>query len=140
MHALHEHLSQTLADKLAKRRVVVWYDTRGEFKEFVAGLAGEKLPDECRIDPVVVGGSSASLCVMQDSFFEAKFAVESIVAGEQPGPLVIYLPEKKRDDDTAVLMELEAGGDRWEPQLKREARRVLKKQLGDGQIDRVRSG
>ena len=80
MHALHTHLSQTLADKLAKRRVVVWYDERGEFKEFVAELAGGDLPDKCRIDSVDVGGSAASLCVMQDSFFEAKFAVESIVA------------------------------------------------------------
>ncbi len=139
MHLLHEHLSQTLADKLAKRRVVVWYDTRGEFKEFVAELAGDSLPDKCRIDSVDVGGHATSLCVMQDSFFEAKFAIESIVAGEQPGPLVVYLPDKKRDDDTAVLMELEAGGDRWEPQLKREARRVLKKQLGDGQIDQLLS-
>lgn len=137
MHALHKHLSQTLGDKLAKRRVVVWYDERGEFKEFVAELAGGDLPDTCRIDPVDVGGSAASLCVMQDSFFEAKFEVESIVGNEQPGPLVIYLPEKKRDDDTAVLMELEAGGDRWEPQLKREARRVLKRHLGDGQIDQL---
>ncbi len=45
MHALHEHLSQTLAEKLAK----VWYDERGEFKEFVAELAGDTLPGECRI-------------------------------------------------------------------------------------------
>jgi hypothetical protein len=137
MHALHEHLAKTLADKLAKRRVVVWYDERGEFKEFVAELGGGDLPDKCRIEPVDVGGSAASLCVMQDSFFEAKFEVESTVGNEQPGALVLYLPEKKRDDDTAVLMELEAGGDRWEPQLKREARRVLKKQLGDGQIDQL---
>lgn len=137
MHALHEHLAKTLAEKLAKRRVVVWYDERGEFKEFVAELAGGDLPDKCRIDPVDVGGSAASLCVMQDSFFAAKFAVESIVGREQPGPVVLYLPDKKRDDDTAVLMELEAGGDRWEPQLKREARRVLKKLFGDGQIDQL---
>jgi hypothetical protein len=139
MHAFHEHLSKTLADKLAKRRVVVWYDMRGEFKQFVAELAGHSLPDKCRIDSVDVGGHATSLCVMQDSFFEAKFAVESIVAGQQPGPLLIYLAQKKRDDDTAVLMELEAAGDRWEPQLKREARRVLKKQFGDGQIDQLLS-
>ena len=34
-------------------------------------------------------------------------------------------------------MELEAGGDRWEPSLKRVARRVLKKRFGDGQIDQM---
>ncbi|QDV62036.1 PglZ domain-containing protein [Crateriforma conspicua] len=135
MHALHKHLSQTLADKLVKRGVVVWYDGRGEFKEFVAELTGENVPATCQVDTIAIDGKAASLCVMQDSFFEAKFAVESIVSGDSSEPLLLYLPEKKRDDDTAVLMELEAGGERWEPQLKREARRVLKKQLGDGQID-----
>ncbi|MFM8489365.1 MAG: PglZ domain-containing protein, partial [Bacteroidota bacterium] len=36
-----------------------------------------------------------------------------------------------------MLMELEAGGKRWELPLRREARRVLKKQYGDGQIDQM---
>ncbi|MFV2069807.1 MAG: PglZ domain-containing protein, partial [Pirellulales bacterium] len=86
---------------------------------------------------VSIGGTSTQLCVMQDSFFEVKFAVEPLVAGDLPDPLLIYLPGKARDDETSVLMELEAGGDRWEPQLKREARRVLKKRYGDGQIDQM---
>lgn len=137
MHALHEHVAQTLADKLAKRRVVVWYDARSEFRDFVAELATGGLSETCQLDSVSIAGRTASLCVLHDSFFEAKFAVESIVSTDQPDPLLIYIPEKKRDDDTAVLMELEAGGERWEPQLKREARRVLKKQLGDGQIDQL---
>ncbi|MEX1027999.1 MAG: PglZ domain-containing protein [Candidatus Paceibacterota bacterium] len=137
MHSLHEHVSQTLADKLAKRRVVVWYDARGEFKDFVAELSPDGLPATCQVDPVTIGGNAASLCVLHDSFFEAKFAVEAIVSKDHPDPLLVYIPEKKRDDDTAVLMELEAGGERWEPQLKREVRRVLKKQLGDGQIDQL---
>ena len=54
-----------------------------------------------------------------------------------PDPLLIYIPGKDRHDDSAILMELELGGDRWEPQLKREARRVLKKRFGDGQIDQM---
>ena len=35
------------------------------------------------------------------------------------------------------LAELELGGMTWEPQLKREARRVLKTRYGDGQIDQM---
>lgn len=137
MNLLHEHLAQTLSDKLTKRRVVVWYDPRAEFVGFIGELADGVLPSECRLDSVSIVAQRASLCVMQDSFFAVKFAVEPVVSTEFPDPTLIYLPGKNRDDDTAVLMELEAGGDRWEPQLKREARRVLKKQLGDGQIDNI---
>lgn len=139
MHALHEHLSQTLADKLAKRRVVVWYDRRKEFAGFLGEIADGNLPDECRLDSVSIGSQRASLCVMHGSFFAVKFAVERIVSKNFPDSVLIYLPGNPRDDDTAVLMELEAGGERWEPQLKREARRVLKKHWGDGQIDQLLS-
>ncbi|WP_425395408.1 PglZ domain-containing protein [Aeoliella sp.] len=139
MHDLHKHLTQTLSDKLAKRRVVVWYDTRSEFTGFIGELVDGELPTECRLDEVSIGSHSASLCVIQDSFFAVKFAVEQIVSVDSPNPVLVYLPHRKRDDDTAVLMELEAGGERWEPQLKRESRRVLKQQFGDGQIDKLLS-
>ena len=137
MHELHEHLTQSLAERLKKRRVVAWYDPRREFTAFIAELAGGAAPETCKIDSVEVSGKSTSLCVMQESFFEAKFAAETCVAGDAPDPLLIYIPGKDRHDDSAILMELELGGDRWEPQLKREARRVLKKRFGDGQIDQM---
>ncbi len=139
MHDLHKHLGTLLSDYLKTRRVVTWYDPRGEFSEYIAELAGGTLPDECTVQPTVIGDISAQLCVKQDSFFAVKFAVEPIVSPDRPDPVLIYLPATERDDDTAVLMELEAGGIRWEPQLKREARRVLKKQYGDGQIDQMLS-
>jgi len=137
MHDLHEHLTQSIAERFKKRRVLTWYDPRRQFTAFVAELAGGNVPDKCQIDSVGVGGTSTSLCVMQDSFFEVKFVTESRVAGDLPDPLLIYIPGKERHDDSAILMELEAGGDRWEPQLKREARKVLKKRFGDGQIDQM---
>ena len=137
MHDLHEHLTQNLVNRLKNRRVVTWYDPRREFTAYVGELVGGDVPAECKVQAVSVGSASAQLCVMQDSFFEVKFSVEPHVAGDLPDPLLIYLPGRTRDDQTAVLMELEAGGDRWEPQLKREARRVLKKRYGDGQIDQM---
>ena len=137
MHELHEHLTKGLAERLKKRRVVTWYDPRREFMAFVAELAGGTVPDKCQIDPVTVAGTTTNLCVMQESFFAVKFAAEPCVASDLPDPLLIYIAGKERDDDTAILMELEAAGDRWEPQLKREARRVLKKRFGDGQIDQM---
>ncbi len=137
MNPLHEHLAQTLRDKLTKRRVVTWYDPRGEFNGFISELVGAEVPVTCQVDTIKIENEKASLCVVRDSFFESKFAVEELISSDFPDPLLLYVPEKSRDDDTAVLMELEAGGDRWEPQLKREARRVLKRQFGDGQIDQL---
>ncbi len=137
MNDLFEHLSASIAERLKKRRVVIWYDVRREFSPYVGELVGGDVPTECKLQDVSVGGTSAQLCVMQDSFFEVKFAVEPHVAGDLPDSLLIYLPGKIRDDETSVIMELEAGGDRWEPQLKREARRVLKRHYGDGQIDQM---
>ncbi|MCB0346907.1 MAG: PglZ domain-containing protein [Bdellovibrionales bacterium] len=137
MNALYDHLSNTLSDKLTKGRVVTWYDPRREFSDFVAELMGGVVPSECSIDSFSLGQIRARLCVMQDSFFEVKFAVEPEVDRDLPDPLLIYVPGKVRNDETAVLMELEAGGERWEPQLKREGRRVLKKRFGDGQIDQM---
>lgn len=137
MHDLHEHLTQSLAERLKKRRVVTWYDPRREFTAFIAELAGGAAPETCKIDLVEVSGKSTSLCAMKESYFEAKFVAEACVAGDHPDPLLIYIPGKVRHDDSAILMELEAAGDSWEPQLKREARRVLKKRFGDGQIDKM---
>jgi hypothetical protein len=137
MHDLYDHLTKTLGDHLKKRRVVTWYDPRCEFAAFVAELAGGAAPESCQIDSISIAGTNTNLCVMKESFFEVKFAAETCVAGDLPDPLLIYIPGKERHDDSAILMELEAGGDRWEPQLKREARRVLKKRFGDGQIDQM---
>ena len=139
MHDLNEHLTQSLADRLKTRRVVTWYDPRNEFSPYIAELLGGSLPEECKVTTAAVGDISTNVCVMRDSFFEVKFAVESCVSKDLPDPVLIYISGKDRDDNTAVLMELEAGGVRWEPQLKREARRVLKKQYGDGQIDQMLS-
>lgn len=136
-HDLHEHISQSLKERLNKRQVVVWYDHRREFEPFITELLAGISPDACQVDKVTIKDIETNLCVMRESFFEAKFTLEPFVSGDHPDPLLIYIPGKNRDDDTAILMELEAGGDRWEPQLKREARRVLKKKFGDGQIDQM---
>ena len=137
MHDLHKHLGSLLAGHLKTRRVVIWYDPRSEFPDYIAELNGGSLPAASTLQQVVIGGVQANVCIKQDSFFAVKFAVEPLVSQDNPTPVLIYLPGTDRDDNTSVLMELEAGGKRWEPPLKREARRVLKKQYGDGQIDQM---
>lgn len=137
MHDFHEHLSKQLRQHLTKRGVVVWYDYRGEFVDYIAELSHDKLPDSCRLDAVAVDGSKATLCVTQGSLYEAKFLVEPLVSGDQPSPLLVYVPGQVADAQISPLAELELGGTSWEPQLKREARRVLKSLYGDGQIDQM---
>ncbi|MDZ4852647.1 MAG: PglZ domain-containing protein [Pirellulaceae bacterium] len=137
MNDLHQHITRVLLEPLKSRRIVTWYDTRGEFSSYVAELCGGQLPASGQVDVVEIADTKTRVCVVYDSFFEVKFAVEAFVMSERPDPLVIYIPNKQRDDQTAILMELEAGGERWEPQLKREARRVLKKRYSDGQIDQM---
>ncbi len=84
-NALHEQLCIVLKEKLAKRRVVVWYDARSEFHGFISDLAGN-FPNNCAPVEVRISGHRCGLSVLQGSFFEVKFAVESLVHGDLPGP------------------------------------------------------
>ena len=40
MHPLHDYIAQQLAEKLRRRKVVVWYDQRNELTAFVDELRG----------------------------------------------------------------------------------------------------
>ena len=40
MHTLHDYVAKQLADKIKSRRVVVWFDERGEFQPFVDEVRG----------------------------------------------------------------------------------------------------
>lgn len=140
MHAFHEYLTEQLIEKLRKRRVVVWYDPRGEFRPFIRELCGGSDPMACMLQPVQVGELQAHLCVGFGSFFEVKFAVEPLVAADVPEPLLLYIPAEKPDRTESPLMELEKAGECYEPQLKRLARNVLRHQYSDGQIDEMLAG
>ncbi|MGA2258962.1 MAG: PglZ domain-containing protein, partial [Thermoguttaceae bacterium] len=137
MHEFHQHLSKQLAQHLAERAVVVWYDPRREFTGYVTELAGGARPKPCRLDAVTVGDVETQLCCAENSLYGVKLGVEGHVAVDRPKALVLYLPGYTRAQQTSPLAELELGGMMWEPQLKREARRVLKTRYGDGQIDQM---
>ncbi len=60
MHAFHDHLARQIADKLKCRRIVVWYDDRCEFVDFIEELSlGAVTPEP--VHPVRVGGLDATL-------------------------------------------------------------------------------
>lgn len=138
MHPLHEYIAKQLAEKLKSKRLVAWYDVRREFAPFIDEVRGDERASHKAV-PVCVGGVSARLAVYDGSMFELRALVEPLVCGDVPECVVLYLPGCERDRHGSVLMELEKAGECYEPQLKRQARNVLRERYTDGVIDEMLS-
>src|SRR5690606_41774794 len=124
MHALHDYVAKQLADKTKSRRVVVWYDERGEFQPFVDEVRGGPRAVSEPV-PVTVAGAKASLAEYTGSMFELRAVVEPHVRDDTPAPVVIYIPGVARDRRASVPMELEKAGTAWDPQRMHLARNAL---------------
>jgi hypothetical protein len=136
MHPLHDYVAKQLADRLKQRRVVVWYDERGEFRQFVDEVrGGPRVASEAV--PVTVAGAKASLAECGGSLFELRAAVEPLAGGDNPDALVVYLPGLAHDLKSSVLMELEKAGTAWHPALKRLAKNVLDKKYTLPRVDEL---
>lgn len=136
MHPLHDYIGKQLAEKLKERGIVVWYDVRREFASFIAELLDGAQATIGSV-PLSVAGFATHLVEYTGSMFELRAAVEPLVSGDTPEPLLIYLPGCDRDRRASVLMELEKAGECYEPQLKRLARNVLRARYTDGVIDEM---
>ena len=138
MHPLHAYIAAALGKMAEDRRVVVWYDPRREFLPFIDELAGGSAHGASPV-PVRLGTTDAHLAFDTGSLLEVRMAVEALVGGDDPAHLVIYLPGRKRDHDGSLLMELEAAGTTYEPQLKRHARALMEAagKYVAGDIDRL---
>ncbi len=137
MNALQEYINKQIVDRLTKRRVVVWYDRREEFRPYIRELRGGADVEGCKLEQVQIGEVPFNLCEFTGSFFEVKFAVEPVVSVDNPKPLLVYVPGVDRNRVESLLMELEKAGHCYEPPLKRQARNVLRQQYSDGQIDEM---
>jgi hypothetical protein len=135
MHPLHDYVAKQLAEKLRSRKLIVWYDGRGDFAPFIGELRGGARINE--LVPVSVAGIAAHLVEYAGSMFEVRAMVEPRANGDTPEPVVLYLPGCERDRRASVLMELEKAGECYEPQLKRLARNVLRQRYTDGVIDEM---
>jgi hypothetical protein len=137
-HPFHDYVASRLDELLRTRRVVVWYDPRREFEPFVDEL--EPLdPAEGRggVPRVWVRDLQTHLARYDGSFFALRARVEPIVELDLPEHLLVYVPGEERDPHGSVLMELELGGTRYQPTLKRLARNELRKRYTDGEIDEM---
>lgn len=136
MNAFQAYLDKQLAEKLRKRRLVVWYDANRDFEPYIDGM--HVVCDDLGCLPVVsVEGVDTHLARYQGSYFGVRMAVESLVAVDMPPPVLIYVPGAARSRTNSLLMELEKGGECYEPQLKRLARNVLRETYSDGKIDEL---
>lgn len=135
MHPLHDYITKQLAERVKARQVVVWYDERAEFEDFVGELDGATM--SAHPAPVAINGMQVQLATFDGSYLELRLNVESLVNGDSPTPLVIYLPRCSRDRRMSVLMELEKAGTTWEPQLNQFARSVLIAKFTQGVVDEM---
>lgn len=104
-HSLHKHLAQILADKLAKRRVVAGTTHGRNFEDSLPSYV-----PATRLHPSALCRDHSSKRNSRSKAWPARICPTRC--------LLVCLPAKRRDDDTAVLMELEAGGERGEPPQK----------------------
>lgn len=132
-HLLGNYISQKLASHLRDRRVVVWFDPRGEFVPYVRELAGGH-DTENSILSVEIDGLQASLARREDSLYSLRATVEPLASLDEPGPLVVYVPGLE-SGEASPLKELELGGRPWTPQLRKLARNALRARFTDGVID-----
>ena len=136
MNPLHDYVAKQLAERLKKRRIVVWYDPRAEFAAFVKEIRrGVNSADA--VVSVTVADLEAQLAEYDGSFFKLRALVEPLVSGDSPECVCLYIPGCDRDRRCSVLMELEKAGECYEPQLKRLARNVLRQRYTDGVIDEM---
>lgn len=136
MHPLHDYVAKQLADKLKDRRVVVWYDERGEFQPFVNEVRGGPRTASEPV-PVAIGGTKANLAEYAGSMFELRAVVEPHVSGDKPDAVVVYIPGLAHDAKASVLMELEKAGRTWKPELKQLAKNVLLQKYTLGVVDEM---
>lgn len=136
MHPLFDYVAKQLADKLKSKKLVVWYDPRGEFAPFIAEVRGGARTGSEPM-PVVVAGIATRLAEYAGSLFELRSLVEPHVSGDSPESVLIYLPGCERDPDASVLMELEKAGVTWTPQLKQLAKNVLLQKYTLGVVDEM---
>jgi hypothetical protein len=133
------YLAGRLEENLRKRRVVVFYDPRREFIPFFdeTEVVGEGVGGLPR---VVLNDLLAHVARFDGSFFRLRHQIEPILAQPTPEPLLVYVPGVGRDRQHSLLMEAELGGGLYQPQLKRLAPEVLRKQLTEGQVDELLHG
>jgi hypothetical protein len=133
---LHQRIAEKIGEKLKKKRIVVWYDPSSEFVPFLEEVRGATERHN-GLHAVNLGGVNAWLAEYAGSFFEVRDTVEHLVKEDVPVPVLVYVGGEESDPKGSVLMELEKAGERYQRELRRFARDVLRKHYTEGVIDEL---
>ncbi|GIX04290.1 MAG: PglZ domain-containing protein [Planctomycetaceae bacterium] len=129
MAVVTEYLVQQIAKQVDENGLVVWYDPEGAYAEVAAALV---LPN-------------TTVASYTGSFFQLRHEIDSLMNGEQPPRLVVYVPKAPADTHDA-LIELEAAGVVMRPgqqppsrntKLAVVARNALRPLLGEDQVEQI---
>ena len=136
MHPLYQYIVGQLAEQIRQYGIVVWYDPSGEFQEFVDELRGRSSINE--VATVSLEGISVHLLTFTGSLYELRLLAEPLTSGDEPEPMLLYLPGIVQNMHGSALMELEKSGHVFfNKGLKRVARDVLLRIYTDGVIDEL---
>lgn len=130
MSTFQEEIAGRVARHLKERRVVVFYDPRGEFRPFI-----ELLMAGAEEDVVQIGDSRAWLLRYAGSYLALRREADRRLADAGPRHGLVYVGGEERDRKRSALMEFDLAGHTYEPQLRKLARDILRERFSDGQID-----
>lgn len=137
-NAFQSHLVAQLDRRLRDRRIVVWYDPRSEFSDFVDALPPIEPPEgRGGLPRVWVEDLQTHIARFDGSFFALKEHIEPIVELDAPEALLVYVPGLRRDRHQSALMEVEKAGACQEWSLRHQARTALRSSYTDGEIDEL---
>ncbi len=140
-HPFHTYIASLIEKHLQARRVVVFYDPRSEFTDFIAELeqtAPAPRAEASHLIAVIIHETQALLAKFSGSFFQLKADVEPNMAKREPEAMLVYIPGVQRDPKGSILMEIETAGkclDEKYYNLRRLSYNQLRKQYTDGDID-----
>ncbi len=142
MGVLADYMAERLADRLARQRVVVWYDPARDWLPLIEVILGRRaLPPRAAAVPVRLAGREATLVPYAGSYYEVVQACEPLTSGPEPAPLLIYVPGETHVPGLSPLRELECLGGEAEP-YQRELAQIARSAfqaagLAEAKIDEV---
>ena len=119
MTALREQLAAQLASKVERRGIVIWDDPECSY----ASVADEIVP------------AGVALQRFDGSWFELRHRLETLLAGQKPPTLVVYVPTQTFDPDP--LEELRAVGARFRVRLPTLVKNTYEGQLTEQRLAQI---
>ena len=138
-NSFYEYVAEVFEKKINKRNVVIYYDEKRELEPFFLELINnESLTDSIVTTKLL--STDIHFARMTGSMYELKLRIEPYFSSPQSDHIFLYIPGKKHEPNSSVLMELEMAGHCYTENalpLKKLARNCLRGFTSDGEIDKM---